>query len=301
MNMDPVWDGIIRDFAAWMRYRNLSTSTQRIYISAAISLARFLSTLEPPPAPTEVRRRDIEAFVRFRLGQVKPATTSADFRALQQFFKWLVREEEIEKNPMDGAPAPLVPEQPIPVLEVEQLRALVESCKGNDFTSRRDNAIIRLMIDTGGRLSEIADLTVDEVDFDAGVCHVIGKGRRGRALPFGQATALALGRYLRRRSKHQQANLPELWLSDKTLGALTANGIAQMLRRRGNTVGIAGLHPHQFRHTAAHRWLAEGGGETDLMRIMGWKSSQMLKRYGASKADERAREAHRRLALGDRI
>ena len=74
-----------------------------------------------------------------------------------------------------------------------------------------------------------------------------------------------------------------------------------MLRRRGLALGIPNLHAHQFRHTAAHRWLAEGGGETDLMRIMGWRSPQMLRRYSASKADERAREAHRRMALGDKV
>jgi integrase/recombinase XerC len=299
--VDTRWQPVIRDFSAWMKYRNLSASTQRIYTNAVTSLTAFLGATDRNPPPNEVTRRDIEAFVSARLKVVKPATVSADFRALQQFWKWMIREEEIATNPMDGAEAPIVPEQPVPVLDVGHIRALLNTCKGNDLVSRRDNAIIRLLIDTGGRLGEISGLNVEDVDFDAGVCHVVGKGRRGRALPFGQATALALGRYLRARARDRSAQLPQLWLAEKSKGPLGPSGIHLMLRRRGRAIGIEGLHAHVFRHSAAHRWLAEGGGETDLMRIMGWKSPQMLRRYGASRADERARDAHRRMALGDKL
>ena len=74
-----------------MRYRNLAKSTQRIYASAVRALADHLTT----KAPADVTRPDIESFVTARLAQVKPATVSADFRALQQFFKWTLLEDEM--------------------------------------------------------------------------------------------------------------------------------------------------------------------------------------------------------------
>jgi len=116
---------------------------------------------------------------------------------------------------------------------------------------------------------------------------------------YASKTAQALDRYMRFRKAHVHASMPALWLGPQ--GQLMPNGIAQMLRRRCAQAGIEKLHPHQFRHTAAHVAAKEGLGDSDMMRTFGWKSRQMLNRYGASAADERARAAYRRLAPGDRI
>ncbi|HEX5406283.1 MAG TPA: tyrosine-type recombinase/integrase [Pseudonocardiaceae bacterium] len=294
-----VWDLYARSWELALRADNKSDNTLYTYIQSVRLLGEWAHRQSPVVAPDGVKPMHIRAYIVELVDRTSAGNAHTNYRALRTFFNWLVLEEEIDRTPMDRTKPPIVPEKPVPVVTDAGIKMLFTSCQGKDFISLRDTAIIRVLFDTGARLSEIANLTIDDIDFDLRLIHVFGKGRRSRTIPFSPKTGLALLRYLRARAQHQQADSPKLWLGLR--GLLTGEGIKQMLKRRGDAAGIRGLHAHRFRHTLAHVWQLNEGNETDLMRIMGWKSRQMLDRYGASAADQRAHASARALKLGDRV
>lgn len=290
--------------ASWRRHmtaQRMSKATLTTYSAAVGQLDAFLAAEGMPRAVANIRREHLEAFITDLLQKWKPATAHNRYRALRAFFAWLTDEGEIRDNPMARMKPPRLPEEPPPVLREADFKRLLEVCeRDKTFAGRRDDAVLRVFIDTGVRRGELLGLKVTDVDLDQGLLRVTGKGSVTRMVPVGAQTVRSIDRYLRARSKQPDASRPELWLGRR--GVLRESGLGDLIRDRGNEAGITvRLHPHLFRHAYAHSMLAAGIQETDLMAVVGWKSREMVARYAASTRAERAITAARKLSPVDRL
>jgi site-specific recombinase XerD len=248
----------------------------------------------------QVTSCDIQRWMARLLDRYSSAYASNQYRALQQFFKWLAAEDELP-DPMSGLQPPRVTQKMVPVFTGDELTRLEQACAGRTFAQRRDTAIIAVLRATGIRLAELAALRYDpsdprrsDIDLWQREITVRGKGGKDRIVRIGHQTARSLDRYLRARSRHAQAWRPQLWLGAGNREPLTAAGIYQMITRRGEQCGVD-AYPHRFRHHFSHTWLDRGGPEGDLMELNGWASPQMLRRYGASARSARARRTYDRI------
>lgn len=256
----------------------------------------------------DVTARQIEDFLASCLDRgLAPATVARRYRSLQQLYRWLFNEGEIKVNPMANMDPPRVVDQPPEVLTSSEIAALLKACRDRDphgragpFESRRDTAMVLILLTTGVRASELIGLTVDDLHFNVETFRVLGKGGRERNVTLLPQPAEAVDRYLRARRKHPMAKTTNaLWIGEK--GPLSSSGLRQMLTRRCNAAGIRHVNPHLFRHTFAHLAKKRGMADESLMAIAGWNTPQMLQRYGASATAERAHDAHRELFGNERL
>ena len=214
----------ISSFRLYLAAEGKAVTTVRTYTEAVRWFAARLIAQDGCARWEEVGRQDVQRLIVWLLDRYSCAYASNQFRALQQFFKWLAAEEEVP-DPMAGLRPPRVPDKPVPVFTGEELSRLRRGCAGRGFQDRRDAAVIAVFEATGIRLSELAGIRCDPGDPQHGdvdrwqrEISVRGKGRKTRVVKISHDAARALDRYMRVRAGHAQAYRPQLWLGINNRG-----------------------------------------------------------------------------------
>ncbi len=221
-----------------------------------------------------------------------PGGVHACFRPLRTLLLWLEDEEIMPpdwKNPIRKVKAPKLPVEPIEPVSLEDIHALLETCK-HTFSGTRDKAMILGLLDTGARAKEFLNLNLEDIELSTGSALIRqGKGRKPRMVFLGRKTLRAVRAYLRFRRDRN----PALWVSVHG-DRVTYAALRCLLRRRAQFASIRDIPtPHDFRRAFALIMLRNGVDVFALQKLMGHSDLQVLRRYLAQ-TDQDIQAAHMR-------
>ena len=229
---------------------------------------------------------------------------NGQYRRLHRFFNWLLEREYEDDNPLRLIKPPGLDEKTVPVVTEDQMRNLLTisdpslaTTPAHQFRLVRSRALLFMFWDTPGRLTEISELRLEDVDMSAGAVLVMGKGRRERWMPLGDAARSVLMDYIQEREK-LVPNTDALWVSEHGK-PIQPNGVFQILKRLGKRAGISNLHTHRFRHSYAVNALRAGMPERVLQIVGGW--TKIPDTYFRTLGAEDAVQFHRQVSPGDRL
>lgn len=237
----------------------------------------------------------------------KPLSQSyieTQYRRLKRFFNWLVQRGHIGDNPLFLIPHPHIDELTIPTVaeyQVINVLKLVDPSRARTpkerFRMVRNRAVLLILWDSPARRGELASMTVNGTDLDAGMVVVMGKGRRERWLPLGATATAALWDYMAIRRK-MRTETNALWISGQG-GGMGPVVLYRLIKRLGAQAEIPDLHTHRFRHSYAVNALRAGMSEPMLRLVGGWK--KIPETYLRTLAAEDAARIHREISPADRL
>ena len=206
--------------------------------------------------------------------------------ALRQFYEYLVKNNYVEFNPFIVISTPKVDKKLPEFMYLEEINNLFElNSQRKDFLMHRDQAIIELLFSSGLRVSELVNLTLQDLNLKERMMRIVGKGNKERIVPFSLKTQKTLSIYLENTRKELIAN------SGNNIGTnyvflnnrgekLTTRGVEYILQEIENKTGVTlSLHPHKFRHSFATHLLNQGLDLRTIQELMGHASLSSIQVY----------------------
>ena len=276
--------GHLEDFLRYLKVeRQMSPHTVRNYRLDLTQFLEFFAGQRQDADLAQVTYQDLRAFLATALQKNRKTTVARKLSALRTFFKYLQRVGVLTQNPAKLAPSPKL-EKVLPnYLSVDEAFHLLGEPKGDDFGGHRDKAILEVFYGGGLRLSELAGLSLGDLDLGQGVIRVWGKGRKERLAFLGEPALAALAAYLPLRQRHlsQHGSGEETPLFLNSRGRrLSTRGVARIVAKWVRQAGLSpGLTPHGLRHSFATHMLE---GQADLravQELLGHASISTTGRY----------------------
>lgn len=227
-----------------------------------------------------------------------PSSVARATVAIRSLYRFLAEEGHLPADPVAAVDVPSVPRGLPKALSEAEVGALLDAVVGDDPVARRDRMLLEVLYGTGARIGEVVGLSLSDVDLEAGLLRVFGKGSKERVVPLGRHARGALvawfapgGReeMLGERVRREDADAVVL---NQRGGRLRRQGAWEIVKRHGLTAGLAGrLSPHVLRHSCATHMLDHGADIRSVQELLGHASISTTQVY-TMVSTERLRAAY---------
>lgn len=256
-------------FLDYLHYeRRLSPRTVEAYRRDLEEFLRWLDEQDIAD-PSRIVAAQVRAYSAYRHRRgLAPKSLQRHLSAIRAWYRYLLREGQVEINPADGVRAPKVARHLPHTLDVDQLGRLLE-LPGDAPLDRRDRAIMELFYSSGLRLAELAALNVADMQRDDGLLEIVGKGGKTRRVPVGRMANAAIDAWLNVRAQLASGGEAALFVSRRG-GRLSTRSIESRLRQRAIEQGMPRhVHPHMLRHSFASHLLESSGDLRAVQELLG--------------------------------
>jgi integrase/recombinase XerC len=282
---------LIQDFQTYLEVeRNVSSHTQKAYIADLRDFINFLQSngfIKKKDDVTSVESEAIRAYLGYLYRQkVKKVTVNRKVSSLRAFYKYLLRNGKIKKNPANMIQAPKTEKYMPTFLSVDETFELLNAAGQESTLDLRSRAMMELFYSSGLRLSELAGLNIMDIDFNQQLIKVRGKGKKERIVPVGKTALQAVKEYLENTSELRRSFDTDVFRNPLFLNArgkrITTRSIARIVDEATSKSGIGRkISPHALRHSFATHLLNAGADLRSIQELLGHKSLSTTQKYTA--------------------
>ncbi len=266
------WESHIKHFGSYLKLeRSLSENSIQAYVRDVEKLAQFIELKYSGISPLAISSKHLQAFVQFisELG-MSAFSQARILSGVKSFYKYLLFEEIIEKDPTSLLEGPKLGRKLPDTLDYEEIVKLFDAIDLSKPEGGRNRAMLEILYSSGLRVSELVDLKVGNVYFDVGFLRVIGKGNKERLVPVGKDALKFLKIYLEEIRVHvpvQKGSDSNVFLNRRGK-KLTRVMIFMIIKELAAKIGLhKTISPHTFRHSFATH-LIEGGADLRAVQEM---------------------------------
>lgn len=294
--MNEEWEELYCGFVKHLEGRGYAAATLRLYGDYLMGFCEFLEgrglTVQA------VGKEDLKGYEWWLLGRKTEATgepwsvstRGLHIRAVKKFFRWLEQAGKILVDPSYVLHEPKK-ERPLPrALREEEAERLLSAPDTTTISGARAGAILEMFYSTGLRLSEMAGLTLEDVNIEEGWVRVNqGKGKKDRVVPLGPRAGQVLKSYLanvRPRYLERKKEVKALWVS-KDGEPLSGQMLRLIVKQYAREAGLSkGVTTHVLRHSFATHLVKHGAPVEAVSAMLGHSRLMMTQRYVAVAAVE---------------